>query len=396
MGKAIRITIDSVFGFLGITHYFRRLSKPELMASVKLRRARINASSQFENGRVIERMPNTPFQQSIMGLLWTFFFRRHHLAPQHPIHYKDVDVDRLRIRSEALRVTWLGHSSLFIEMNHTRLLVDPVFGHASPLMTKPIFDRNVAAPVSRENLPVPDIIVISHDHYDHLEKSTVKFYANTSVHFFVPLGVGRHLENWGVDPHLIKEFDWWESTVLNGISITAAPANHNSGRTGTDKNTTLWCSWAIQSINGSVFYSGDTAYDRHFKEIKNRLGHFDIAFIEVAANVKNGVGFPVENWGHMQARHTIQAFQDLEADTLCAVHWSTFELFTHRWDEPMDDLISEASHVGASVMTPMIGESMDLSNAHNTFYRWWKDDPVGEETKKYYLTKSRTIVTEKN
>jgi L-ascorbate metabolism protein UlaG (beta-lactamase superfamily) len=195
----------------------------------------------------------------------------------------------------------------------------------------------------------------------------------------VPLGVGRHLEHWGIDPSRIDELDWWESISVNGVTLTSAPANYNSGRTGLDSNMTLWCSWAIQSNNGSIFYSGDTAYDSHFKEIKDRLGHFDVAFIEVAANVKEGVGFPVENCGHMQARHTMKAFEDLGADMLFPVHWSTFELFTHRWDEPMEDLILEANRAGALLVTPMIGEIVDLSSAHNTSFWWWEEELVNGE-----------------
>ncbi|WP_036821275.1 MBL fold metallo-hydrolase, partial [Photobacterium sanctipauli] len=231
--------------------------------------------------------------------------------------------------------------------------------------------RNVDAPVSREDLPTPDVILISHDHYDHLEESTARYYANKDVMFYVPLGVGRHLEKWGVKPQNISEFDWWESQVINSVRITAAPANHNSGRGLFDSNTTLWASWAIQAEAGSIFYSGDSAYGEHFKEIGQKLGPFDMTFIEVAANVKDGKGYPVEGWGHMQAAHTMQAHLDVGGDKLFPVHWSTFELFLHQWDEPVNDLIEEALAHQVELVTPLIGQSLDMSQPIRTTY-WWQ------------------------
>ena len=299
------------------------------------------------------------------------------MKPREALPHVQLDVQKLQQRSKALRVTWLGHSSLFLEMNYTRILIDPVFEFAAPLIAKPWFDRNVNVPVNKEALPLPDVIVISHDHYDHLEKSTIKYYADKPVCFFVPLGVGRHLENWGIRPEKIREFDWWESAMVNGVEITSAPANHNSGRTGFDNDKTLWCSWAFRSEQGSAFFSGDSAYDTHFKMIRERLGAFDMAFIEVAANVKDGRDYPVENCGHMQACHTIQAFQDLGADKLFPVHWSTFELFNHKWDEPMLDLIDEAEKVGANLVTPMVGEIVYPKQIQNTRF-WWMN--IGQAT----------------
>tara|TARA_Y100001956_G_scaffold28706_2_gene28386 strand:- start:460 stop:1416 length:957 start_codon:yes stop_codon:yes gene_type:complete len=304
-----------------------------------------------------------------------FFFERSSLKPQTELPYVPVNTKHLAERSEQLRVTWLGHSSLFIDLDKTRILIDPVFEYASPWIAKKLFQRNVTAPVSREDLPTPDVILISHDHYDHLEESTVRYYAEKNVLFYVPLAVGRHLEKWGVSSANIVEFDWWESQKINGVEFVATPANHNSGRTGFDSNSTLWASWVVRSTNGSIFYSGDSAYDYHFKQIGDKLGPFDMAFIEVAANVKDGQGFPVENWGHMQARHTMQAFIDVNAAKLFPVHWSTYELFAHRWDEPMTDLIAEARQSGAQLVTPMVGETLELKNEINTTF-WWQNQDI--------------------
>ncbi|NOI58691.1 MBL fold metallo-hydrolase [Vibrio coralliilyticus] len=371
MSNRIKASANSALGVMGFSQLLNTESGVERQQSERLRAKRIVNSKQFKNGKVVARMPSVPSSESMSSVMWKFFFQRGSLKPQTMLPHVPVNMVKLAQRSDDMRVTWLGHSSLFIDIDRTRILIDPVFEHASPWVAKKLFSRNVKAPVKRDELPLPDAIVISHDHYDHLEESTIRYYADKDVVFMVPLAVGRHLEKWGVSPAKIQELDWWESTTINGVKLTAAPANHNSGRTGFDSNSTLWASWAIHGKSGSLFYSGDSAYDTHFKEIGKKLGPFDMAFIEVAANVKEGKGFPVENWGHMQARHTMQAFMDLGAEQLFPVHWSTFELFAHKWDEPMTDLIEEAKVTGARLVTPMVGETLELNDEINTSF-WWK------------------------
>ncbi|KJY72230.1 beta-lactamase [Vibrio coralliilyticus] len=372
MSNRIKASANSALGVMGFSQLLNTESGVERQQSERLRAKRIVNSKQFKNGKVVARMPSVPSPEGMSAVMWKFFFQRGSLKPQTMLPHVPVNMVKLAQRSDDMRVTWLGHSSLFIDIDRTRILIDPVFEHASPWVAKKLFSRNVKAPVKRDELPLPDAIVISHDHYDHLEESTIRYYADKDVVFMVPLAVGRHLEKWGVSPAKIQELDWWESTTINGVKLTAAPANHNSGRTGFDSNSTLWASWAIHGKSGSLFYSGDSAYDTHFKEIGKKLGPFDMAFIEVAANVKEGKGFPVENWGHMQARHTMQAFMDLGAEQLLPVHWSTFELFAHRWDEPMTDLIEEAKATGAKLVTPTVGETLELNDEINTSF-WWKN-----------------------
>ncbi len=336
-----------------------------------LREARISQSPNFVQGRAINHTYNTPYEGSMSSLMWNFFVNRSALKPSQRLPHQKPDFAALATPSKDLRVTWLGHSSLFVELSETRILIDPVFDYASPWIAQKWFNRNLDAPATRKELPQPDVIVISHDHYDHLEKKTIKHFKNTNVRFFVPLGVGAHLEKWGVDPAKITEFDWWESQQLNGITFTAAPANHNSGRTGFDGNRTLFASWSIKSDDGSMFYSGDSAYGAHFKQIGQRLGPFDVSFIEVAANVKESGGYPVENWGHMQASHTMQAHKDVQANKLFPVHWSTYELFAHVWDEPINDLIEEANIHNALLVSAMPGESF-YPQTHTRFSHWWQ------------------------
>lgn len=371
MNTVVKTSLISVLGVLGLAGVAGGNVTGDLVRSEDIRQERIAQSPQFKDGKVISNMVKVDTDEGMAKLMWRFFAERSQMKPAQALPYNAVDVAALATPSDALRVTWLGHSSLLVEVDRTRILIDPVFDYAAPAAFSGLFKRNVEAPIKREDLPLPDVIVISHDHYDHLEESTARYFADKGVRFLVPLGVGRHLEGWGIDPNLIDELDWWEHKEINSVTLTAAPANHNSGRGLFDSNKTLWASWAIQADAGSVFYSGDTAYGEHFTEIGERLGPFDLSFIEVAANVKDGKGYPVEGWGHMQASHTMQAHLDVQAEKLFPVHWSTYELFLHRWDEPVNDLIEEASMHGATLVTPMVGDSLDFSQAVTTDY-WWK------------------------
>ena len=372
MNTTLKASMVAVLAALGIAVSGSDKVDVDAVRSEDLRQERIASSPQFIDGKVVSHLPRVSAEEGMLKTMWKFFMQRDRYKPSERLQFQAVDTQLLAESSQSLRVTWLGHSSLFVEVDNTRLLIDPVFEYAAPSFFARWFERNVDAPVSREELPVPDVILISHDHYDHLEENTARYYANTDVKFFVPLGVGRHLEKWGVKAANIQEFDWWESQQFNSVTITSAPANHNSGRGLFDSNKTLWSSWAIQANAGSVFYSGDSAYGEHFKEIGERLGPFDLSFIEVAANVKNGKGYPVEGWGHMQAAHTMQAHLDVRAEKLFPVHWSTYELFLHRWDEPVNDLIAEAETHNADLVTPLVGESLDFSQPVRTTY-WWQD-----------------------
>ncbi|MGR5149423.1 MBL fold metallo-hydrolase [Photobacterium alginatilyticum] len=372
MNTTLKASMVAVLAALGVAVSGSDKVDVDAVRSEDLRQERIASSPQFIDGKVVSHLPKVSAEEGMLKTMWKFFMQRDRYKPSERLQFQAVDTQLLAKSSQSLRVTWLGHSSLFVEVDNTRLLIDPVFDYAAPSFFARWFERNVDAPVSREDLPVPDVILISHDHYDHLEENTARYYANTDVKFFVPLGVGRHLEKWGVKAANIHEFDWWESQQFNSVTITSAPANHNSGRGLFDSNKTLWSSWAIQANAGSVFYSGDSAYGEHFKEIGERLGPFDLSFIEVAANVKNGKGYPVEGWSHMQAAHTMQAHLDVRAEKLFPVHWSTYELFLHRWDEPVNDLIAEAEVHNAELVTPLVGESLDFSQPVRTTY-WWQD-----------------------
>ena len=270
--------------------------------------------------------------------------------------------------ASGLRVTWLGHSTLLIEIDGVRLLTDPVWGErVSPFqLVGP--RRFQPAPVRLRDMPRVDAILISHDHYDHLDYPTIRTLArHSSVPMVTSLGVGAHLEAWGVEPARITELDWWESYALpgTGVVVTAAPSQHFSGRGLGDRNATLWSSFAIRSPDHAVFFSGDTGLTPEYATIGERLGPFDVAMIEI------GAWHPA--WGdiHLGPANALQAHAWLGSGVLLPIHWGTFSLATHAWDEPAETVLALADRRNVPLMMPRLGES--LEPAHAPVARaWWR------------------------
>jgi L-ascorbate metabolism protein UlaG (beta-lactamase superfamily) len=266
-----------------------------------------------------------------------------------------------------LRATWLGHSTVLIEIDGVRVLTDPVWGlRASP--------SRFAGPKRFQPVPVPlramppiDVVVISHDHYDHLDYPTIRELAKRDVPFVTSLGVGAHLEAWGVPRERIVELDWWESHVFpgNGLTITAAPSQHFSGRGLKDRNTTLWSSMVIRSQRHSVFFSGDTGLTTEYTKIRERLGPFDLVMLEV------GAFHPA--WGdiHLGPEHALQALALLGGGAFLPVHWGTFSLAMHAWDQPAEKLLELGDKADAQLVMPRLGEPMEPSHAERVA-PWWR------------------------
>lgn len=270
--------------------------------------------------------------------------------------------------SASLRMTWLGHSTMLIELDGVRLLTDPVFGpRASPSGAfGPL--RFHPPPVALADLPLIDAFLISHDHYDHLDLPTIEAIAAdarfAAARFVVPLGVGAHLEAWGIPPARIVELDWWEDTQVGGVRVTAGPAQHFSGRGPLGRDSTLWASFFVQG-SASVFFSGDTGLSSHFGEIRARLGRPDVAMLEV------GAFHP--SWGdiHLGPDNARTAFAALGAEALVPVHWGTFALGAHAWDEPGEQLYVRGSAQGLPLHTPLLGEPIEPARNPSTG-PWWR------------------------
>ena len=286
-----------------------------------------------------------------------------------------VPIDPIPVRSlttaqlEALdpganHLVRLGHSSHLLKLRGTFWLIDPVFGERASPVSFAGPKRFHAPPLGLEQLPPIEGLILSHDHYDHLDVPTIEYLAQRVQRYFVPLGVKARLVEMGVPAERVQEFDWWQSAEHAGVRLTAAPAQHFSGRTLTDRNRTLWASWVVQSGEQRIFYSGDSGYFGGFRDIGDRLGGFDVALIENGAYDAN---WPAV---HMTPEESVRAFEDLKARVLFSVHNSTFDLAFHTWHEPLDRLAALAAAKGIALATPEIGEVMTVGRPREN-RTWW-------------------------
>ena len=276
-----------------------------------------------------------------------------------------VNLKTFLAESAELKVIWFGHSTFLLNIQGKIVLIDPVFSdYASPI---PLFvKRFQKTPLSLEEMPKIDYIVISHDHYDHLDIKSIKYFKQDSqTQFLVPLGVNSHLEGWGVNPKQIHIFDWWDAKTLDGIDFIATPAQHFSGRSFNDKNKTLWASWILKTEKENLFYSGDTGYDIHFKEIGDKYGPFDLAFIE------NGQYNKSWEEVHLLPEQGVKAFEELNAKAFFPVHWGGFKLSYHSWFEPIENVYSSSKSEGFRLIAPEIGKIVTLDESYKQD-EWWR------------------------
>ncbi|PCE28699.1 hydrolase [Paraburkholderia acidicola] len=278
----------------------------------------------------------------------------------------------------------LGHSTILLKLRGQFWLTDPVFAErASPFQNMGP-KRFHAPPIALADLPPLRGVILSHDHYDHLDRETVLELAQSTGVFLTTLGVGDRLIEWGIDASKVQQFDWWQGTEVDGLQFTATPAQHFSGRSLFDGNSTLWASWVIVDDDLRVFFSGDTGYFDGFKAIGERLGPFDITLVETGAY---DAQWP---YVHMQPEETVQAHIDLRGRWLVPIHNGTFDLAMHRWQEPFERVTALALVRGVALSTPRIGERLDLRAPHQG-ERWWRRvvETVAEPRAKWRLCASR-------
>ena len=285
--------------------------------------------------------------------------------PTDNIEVKQLSSGQLEeLNSPAL--TWFGHSSFLLSINNQNIFFDPVFSSVpAPHPWLGSKRYNAQHPIEPEDLPTIDAVVISHDHYDHLDYDSVLRMDAKVKKYLVPLGVGQHLIEWGVDQNKITEFDWWQDTQLANVQLTFTPARHFSGRRITNQNQTLWGGWYVKAADFSMFYSGDTGYGSHFTDIANKLGAPDLALLEC--------GQYNEAWAdiHMMPEETVLAAQDLQAKVMMPVHWGAFTLSLHSWTDPIERAITAAEKNDQQIVAPEIGEVMVLNETSTTLNKWW-------------------------
>lgn len=261
---------------------------------------------------------------------------------------------------------WLGHSSVLIRIDKMIILTDPVFSkRASPVTFIGPKSFKYENPITPENIPFPDVILLSHDHFDHLDYKTIRNYYTGVKTFYVPLGAKSHLLRWGVPDKNITEFDWWLGVHYNdSLEFIATPAQHFSGRKGQD-NSTLWCSWVIKGKTKTIYFSADSGYSGHFNEIGKKHGPFDITLMESGAY---GQYWPNI---HMLPEESVRAHLDLKGNILLPIHWGKFNLAFHPWKEPVQRIAAEADKLGVTLTTPLPGQEVSLdSKLPQT--QWWE------------------------
>ena len=296
-------------------------------------------------------------------ILWEFFKKHPETSPDKPMPSVHTDLKRLHPLEHVL--VWFGHSSYFMQLDGKRFLVDPVFsGNASPIpgSLKSFPGTN---DYQAENMPPIDYLVITHDHWDHLDHRTVVQLKPKVKQIYTGLGVGEHLEAWGFPASMITERNWHEQIPLgNGFSLITAPARHFSGRTFS-RNVSLWLSFILITPKRKIYIGGDSGYGSHFKKIGAEYGPFDLAILEC------GQYNPNWRYIHMLPDEVVPAAQDLLAKHLMIVHWAKFPLSMHNWNEPAIRSSAYAKEAQMPLVTPMIGERVNLDDLHQNWEPWW-------------------------
>lgn len=312
-------------------------------------------------------LPRLLKSDASMPTLSEFLFGGDRRVPKGPLPSVDPAPGWRRKPRTGLRVTWLGHSTVLIEIDGVRVLTDPVWGlRASPSQWAGP-KRFQPVPIAVKNLPPLDAVIISHDHYDHLDYTTIRALRRGDTPFVTSLGVGAHLEAWGIPAERIFELDWWESYELPNadLTITAAPSQHFSGRGLRGRNSTLWSSMVLRSQRHSVFFSGDTGLTTEYAVIRERLGPFDLVMLEV------GAFHPA--WGqiHLGPANALEAWSLLGRSPFLPVHWGTFCLAMHAWDEPAETLLAMGHKLGTPLVMPRLGEPVEPAQVERVT-PWWR------------------------
>ncbi len=335
------------------------------------REQRVKNSPQYNSDEVeFENPINAPIMAK--GSTWKYIRKSFFSSRKDPEPTGDLPVvsirkkDWVNIPKTELYFAWLGHSSILIAADGKTILVDPVLEERASPFTWVGPTRFHPTPVTVDGLPPIDVVLITHDHYDHLEEPTMKALADKAGLFVVPLGIGNLLEEWEIPTSKIVELDWWESHRMGTLQFTATPAVHYANRGLFDGNERLWCSWSIRGEYKSFFVSGDSGYFDGFRKIGKKLGPFNVTFLKIGAYD--------EMWRqiHMTPEEAVQQHQDLRGDVMVPLHWATFDLGLHPWYEPIERMIAAADQQEVNYVTPRIGQQFNL-NLLLELKPWWRN-----------------------
>ena len=309
--------------------------------------------------------PDSGFGKTF-SIFWDFFFNKpKDTVPPAPVPVISMTREQL-IEAPDRSLFRLGHSTILLKLKGEFYLTDPVFSERASPFSWFGPKRFHAPPIALEDLPQINAVILSHNHYDHLDYDSIRALAPNVNHFLTPLGVGDILVSWGVPAKKVKQFDWWEGTEIDGIEFTATPAQHFSGRGLFDGNKTLWSSWVIIENDMRIFFSGDTGYFDGFKKIGERFGPFDLTLMETGAY---NDAWP---YVHMMPQESLQAHLDVQGKWLFPIHNGTFDLSMHSWHDPFDKILEMAEKQNVALTTPLMGERISLEDIHSGS-RWWTE-----------------------
>ncbi len=323
-------------------------------------------TGRFTNRRP-ELMTGMSSPRQTAKILKEFLFAGSNRTPSRPLPEVKPDLNEfMQNDGRQVKYIWMGHSTFLVNFEGRVILFDPVFNSASPVG---FMVRRFQKPVlALDELPPIDLIVLSHDHYDHLDSQVMKYFAGKTMRIITTLKVGNRLQEFGISADRITELDWWQEHSEKGLTFVSAPAQHFSGRGLADRNQTLWCSFVIFSDHHRLYFSGDSGYDIHFQEIGKRYGPFDISFMENGQY--NELWKPV----HMMPEESVQAHLDVKAKYMVPIHWGMFVLSTHSWKDPIEKTFQAAQEKSVALMTPKIGQVVDIDRPPQ-FEKWWQELP---------------------
>ena len=355
LGVIFLITI--IILYIKFSREFGRLYKGEELR--KMRKSKNFKNGKFQNVEETKMLSNFNIKA---GIRW---FRKNEKIPS-----KNIEINKVNIKEfigENMKFTWFGHSTLLLNIDNKRIFFDPMITNIpSPVKIPFLVSRRFSkeTPLTIEEIDYIDVVIISHDHYDHLDYMSIKNLNMKVKFFYVPLGVKAHLISWGVCSDKIVEFDWWDSINFEGLDIVCTPARHFSGRGIFHKNSTLWGSWVVKSQCESVFFTGDTGYSKVYKEIGDKYGPFDLAFVEC--------GQYNEMWPsiHMVPEESIKLASDINAKSILPMHWGAFKLSAHPWNDPIKRILEAGKKYDIDIITPEIGEVVS-SGIEKKYLQWW-------------------------
>ena len=337
------------------------------MSSACGHRSAYRQSAQFKDGEFHNAVqPKQPGGREMLSLWWRFMFKdTASTVPTPPPEVVPLTRAELEDAPEG-SLYRLGHSTVLMKIAGGWWLTDPVFSErASPVQWAGP-KRFLPTPLALTDLPPLTAVILSHDHFDHLDRQTVVALSSRAQVFLAPLGVGDYLTQWGIPAHKVKQLDWWETTQVGEVFLTATPAQHFSGRSLFASNPTLWASWVIKTPQHRIFFSGDTGYFDGFAEIGRRHGPFDLTLLEAGAYDEQWEGV------HMLPEQVIRAHRDLRGEWLLPIHNATFDLAFHAWDEPLEKMLSLAAQHDVRLTMPRIGEPVRLGQ-HRPAQPWWRE-----------------------